>query len=758
MLYRFDDLELNLGRRELTRRGKPVKLTRLSFKVLRALVEAAPDVVTHDRLIDQAWGENRVVSPENLSQRILMLRQALGDNAAEPRYIQGVHGEGFRLIPEVTQFPQDDVMAPAAPILSPPDEIPSPGSRSPAWPLTLAAVLVAVAIVLWANLPYRYDRQAEPTSDRGVTSIAVLPFTNFSPKPEHTFYAAGIHEEVLNQLANLTSLRVISRTTMLRFANTLKSIPEIAEQLEVDSLLEGTVRYADNRIRVTVQLVDGRSDEHRWSETYDRELRDIFDIESEIARDVAAALQQVISADTHSSATGTTPNLDAYLEYMRGRQAMIMRTPADLRSAISHFKSAARLDPNYALAWVGLADSTALLASYAGQDMRETFASRQEAIERALKSAPRSGEAWLAMADLNRARDRPLEAEEQYLRSISLKPTYGQAYHWYGNFLRQNGRPEEALLQYRKALKLDPMGPALNWEYAKNLWALGRVEKALEHLRSLIESEPDFTVAYTDFSLYLAQLGRIDEALYWISAAAEIDDSVISVRVIACDLLLELGDDNAAEQCLREAVADFPEIPTLPHRMELYLYRGQYTALVELMRQRVALEGSAWAESSLAFALLNNGDLAQARKIYSRLIPEYFGTGELQIGAGELDPAIISAIVLQQGGDTVRANYLFDQALEAMKSMHRTRGKGYGPWDIVVHVARGDHENAIASLREAIDMGWRRSWWRLRGPMFEEINKNTEWNALYAELQSDIAIQRTHYETHRGDGEYWRQM
>ncbi len=301
MIYRFADLRLDIGRRQLLRGGEPLELSSLSFDVLLALVEGAPDLVSYDRVIEQAWGPNRVVTPENLAQRMSLIRNALGDDASRPRYIEGVRSEGFRLIPAVEKIEA---------------EVRASEEKKPGWRLAAAVLIVLAVVALGAFV--LVDRSSGTTGDVVVSmperkAIAVLPFANLSPDADNAYYAAGIHEEILNYLAKLHELKVTSRTSVLNYADSELGVPEIAEELSVDAIIEGSVRYADDRIRVTVQLVDGASDQHLWSETYDRQFDDIFAIESDIAARVAQAMKVTYSEDERQGLEAIpTTSADAY--------------------------------------------------------------------------------------------------------------------------------------------------------------------------------------------------------------------------------------------------------------------------------------------------------------------------------------------------------------------------------------------------------------------------------------------------------------
>ncbi len=758
MIYQFADLELNTGRHQLTRDGQNIKLTRLTFRVLEVLVEAAPNLVTHDELVDRAWGPKRVISPENISQRIMMLRQSLGDNADHPTYIEGLRGEGFRLIPEVRKtMPAEGGPASAEAALDKPGK---PARKR--WWLTAGLALLLVSAGIAATLLLKEGgqyarRPLESSSSIQRDSVAVLPFVNLSPNPEHAFYAAGIHEEILNQLVKQTSLKVISRTSMARFQDTREPIPNIARELDVDSVLEGSVRYSNDRIRVTIQLVDGKSDIHLWSDTYDRELKDIFAIESDIARNVAAVLTQITDEEASPGGAGhTTTNLAAYELYMQGMQEARLRQPDQLANALAHFREATELDPQYLPAWVAVADSLHLLVAYGDQRMRETFAERQEAINRALEIDATSGEAWLSLAQLRVDQGMFEQAEEYFTRSISLAPGYGQAHHWYALHLLRSGRAEEALPPIRKAIELDPLSPTVNGVLAQILRQVGRVEEALAVQRKLISLEPEYVPNYVGLGNDLAQLGKLDAAAYWTASAATLSPENLGIRGSECFRHLSLGMIQSARECRELLKSDFPDTPGIDVWPEMRHFHGEYATLVDELEAWMARAPEPGPIYQLAYAHLLNGDIARARELFSKILPTFMGDEPVTLTSFNLWPATLSGVVLYHSGEIERANYLFDEVLQLIKTMHRTRGSGYGGNDIVIHMTRGDNSRAIAALRDAIDSGWRLGWWRLRGPGFEAVEQEPEWQALIAELEADIDGQRSNFLAHQDDPDYWR--
>ncbi len=377
MLYEFSDLTLDLDRHLLTRGGQPIKLTKLSFKVLQALVQAAPALISHDDLIDQVWGPKRVITPDNLSQRMKTLRQSLGDDPNQPIYIEGVRGEGYRLVPEV--------------------KIQSAQTSSRSSRRALSSRLIVSLVVLALALGYiafdkfvldpvedeqlaqsarQEGRTAARTESRDDNSIAVLPFYNRSNREEDQFFTDGMHDDLLATIAKIGSMKVISRTSVMEYRDTTKKIPQIAQELGVANILEGGIQRSGNQVRINVQLIDAVTDEHLWAEIYDRELTaaNLFAVQSEITKKIADALQAELTTDEQLRIDARpTDNLQAYELYLRGRYLWQRRGDENIRHAITLFEQATELDPQFARAWSSLAATQFTLPVYSDTPRSEHY-------------------------------------------------------------------------------------------------------------------------------------------------------------------------------------------------------------------------------------------------------------------------------------------------------------------------------------------------------------------------------------------------
>jgi TolB-like protein/DNA-binding winged helix-turn-helix (wHTH) protein/Tfp pilus assembly protein PilF len=777
---RFGPYLLDLAARQLLCDGEPLPVQPRVFDLLAFLAQNAHRAVDKDELQDAVW-PGRVITEAALTRAIMKARKAVGDDANRQAVIKTVHGHGYHFVAEVEVEPAAEApvappadsgradpgsganATPEAPAVqqpndSPPDRAP-PASRWGGlhW-LLLAAPLVLLAVVLWRALPTTEtgdpapgpiaDAVTEPSVVLDAQSIAVLPFANRSDLAQDQFFADGIQDDLLTLLAKVDSLKVISRTSVMRYRDGERSIPEIAAELGVANILEGGIQRSADQVRVNVQLIDARTDDHLWAEIYDRELNaeNLFAIQSEISHHIVEALHGALD-DRASRQLDERPtdNLEAYAAFVLGRQAQNRRTQESLEAAQKHFEQAVALDPGYTLAYVGLADTLNLMSTYGTASQAELWERRQALVDRALELDPESGEAWTALAALRVDQKRPEEAEPYFQRAIEFSPGYATAYHWYAYLLENAGRAEEALPVIRKALELDPMAPILTVQYARVLWRLGRVEGANAALIEGLRRNPQFLSYYMNLATNLRELGQMAESMRWIRAGIALDETLFPLRIMECKRYLDFDDEPAAAQCFDEVETAFP-VASRGGRVELHQFRGDFEpALAEAL----ALEARfplPFAHLTVGWTLLSNRRVDEAIALVEEHWPTVMASDGAEIAnIDELTAATLAGHALWHAGDRQRANVVLDNALDTMATLPRVRGDGYGEMDVAIHVLRGDRERAIEALGEAIDAKWRDNWWRFRYPFYDVMNEEPEWRALIAELEADAVRQQERY-------------
>jgi TolB-like protein len=362
--------------------------------------------------------------------------------------------------------------------------------------LAIALIFVVVDNYVLEAEPEKKEVTAEsaPATEPVVRgkSIAVLPLANRSANEEDAFFVDGIHDDILTQISKIRALKVISRTSVMEYRNTTKNLKTIGQELGAATVLEGGVQRAGDRVRINVQLIDAATDEHLWADTYDRRLTaaNIFAIQTEIATAIADALRAALSPEEQDRlATIPTENLAAYEAYLLGRQRLAKETNEAVAEAIAYFQQAIKRDPNFALAYVGLADAYTWQSYQGGVPPEEGFAKAQVAVDKALALDGGLGEAYTSLAKILQERGDSEGAEATYQRALELNPNYAPAYYWYGFLLRFFlDRPEEALTLFRKAVELDPLSAATADQLGISLQGLGRFEEGLVWFKRAILS------------------------------------------------------------------------------------------------------------------------------------------------------------------------------------------------------------------------------------------------------------------------------
>ena len=503
---RFDVFELDVRAGELRKEGVRIKLQDQPLHILEVLLERRGDVVTRDELQQRLWPSDTFVDFEHgLYNAIKRVREALGDSAEKPRFIETLSKRGYRFIGAVEQ----------------PETVPAP--------------VPAVA-----------------------DSIAVLPFVNLSSDRENEFFADGITEEIINALAQIEQLRVVARSSAFSFKGRHIDPRAVGHQLNVKRILEGSVRRADNRLRITAQLIDVENGYHLWSERYDREMKDVFEIQDEIARSIAERLK-ITSAGSEEGplVKAGTKNVEAYQLYAKGR-ALLYRRGGAVLTAVQYFEQAVAIDPDYALAWAGLADSYTTLGYHGLARPDASMPKGMEAARRAVALDQSLAEAHnaLAMASLMGAWDKA-QAEREFVQAIKLNPTYIQARDWYGLFYLQfaEGRFHEGAEQAKLASVSDPLSSYAHGIYGMTCAFAGRKDEGIEVSRRAVEMDPDSYLARIILQFVLHMGGKFEESVTVGESALAMSGRHSWSMVTLAVCLADLGKRTEADAVYEEMMA-----------------------------------------------------------------------------------------------------------------------------------------------------------------------------------------------------------
>ncbi len=512
-VLRFEDYDVDLSAGQVHKRGVRILLREQSFQVLAALLEHHGEVVTREELRQRLWPDDVFVDfDNNLNAAIARLREALCDSADHPHFIETLPKHGYRFIADVWER-EPERLATVSTVVAAGRHRPTGRGWIVGAALGAAALLVALLVLNVGGLRHRLVSRAEPPR---IESLAVLPLANFSGDPEQEYFADGMTEALITELSKISALKVISRISVMHYKKTDKTAPQIARELNVDGLVEGSITREGDQVRISVQLIHGPSDKHLWAETYQREMGGILALQSEVAQAIAKEVRISLTPAEHTRlARARLVDPEAYEAYLRGRHHLDTRTRGGLQKALEHFETAIRIDPNYALAYTGLADTYFILGDHKFLAPDESFPKARAAAQKALELDESLAEAHAAMAVILHAYDWDwLGGEREINRAIQLNPGYASARHSRALFLSQMGRHTEALAEIEKARSLDPLSHRINANIGGVVLYVARQnERAIPELQKALELFPDDPTVHLFLGAVLSAVGRHDEAI-----------------------------------------------------------------------------------------------------------------------------------------------------------------------------------------------------------------------------------------------------
>ncbi len=623
----------------------------------------------------------------------------------------------------------------------------------------ILALLMVVALGVIYQLTIQISDSRTPEikefvqHDTELNSIAVLPFANRSANPDDAYFVDGIHDDLLTHISKIGSIKTISRTSVIQYRGSSKSIPEIATELGVATVLEGGVQRAGDQVRINVQLIDARTDEHLWAETYDRQLSasNIFSIQTEIAETIAGALRITLSPKEQQRIRAVpTESLAAYEAYLIGKQRQVKRTPESLAEAEEYFRQAVELDPRYALAWVGLADTYMLQVWYSGLPKRENFDKAKVAIDMALELDRDLGEAYASLGALKANMNELEGAEQAYKQALKLSPNYAFAHQRYSFLLGGLGRWEERLVEMETAVRLDPLSTNHRQNYAIFLVESGRVEEALEQFRITLEFDPKYAPAHRLIAaIQWAIFNRLDIAAQGYVKAITLATKAVDLYDWLAIFYLDLGEPERASLLLDRAneLEQDPNTTTLAMHL-LHVYQQTTEGIAEDARTILADSNLVPHILQLSAAQLRNQALADDRyedalAVYSKHHTQLLLDDEPVIDRNNYRAAIDLSLVLQIMGDWERASMLLERSNAFIREQSRfSWWRSYWISDVQILALQGRKAEALSALRLATDEGWPLWWYYLQyDPNLESIRSDPEFQAILAEIKADRSAQ-----------------
>jgi TolB-like protein/DNA-binding winged helix-turn-helix (wHTH) protein/Flp pilus assembly protein TadD len=534
-VVRFGTFEVSLQSGEVRKGGLRIRVQQQPMKLLEILLEHPGEVVTREELRSRVWpSESFGDFDQALNIAIGKLRSALGDSAESPRFIETLPKRGYRFIADVSVVDTEARPKRQEPLAG---DLPATdlghkiqGIGLPVAPerrlLPTRWIVVALALVLSLAILSLWRFRSQTPAPTGIRSLAVLPLDNLSGEASQNYFADGMTDELITDLAQISALRVISRTSVMVYKGARKPLPQIARELNVDAVVEGTVLRSGDRVRITAQLIEASTDKHLWSQSYEGDLRDTLTLQKKVARAIADQIRINLTPREEAALKSVkVVNPEAYESYLKGRYFWNKRSADGLKAALAYFKQAIEEDPKYAQAYSGLADTYALLGDwqYAVMTPKEAFPQAKAAAIKALELDSTLGEAHNSLAFVLDGFDWDFDsAGKEFQRAIELNPGYATAHHWYAWHLSLLGRYDEAIAEMRKAENLDPLSLIINADLAELLVLAHSDDESIRQSRKTIEMDPNFALAHNQLAQAYLQKQMYDEAVAELKTAVQL--------------------------------------------------------------------------------------------------------------------------------------------------------------------------------------------------------------------------------------------
>jgi TolB-like protein/DNA-binding winged helix-turn-helix (wHTH) protein/Tfp pilus assembly protein PilF len=504
-VIRFADFEVDLRAVEMRQRGIKVKLQNQPFQILQMLLERPGEIVTREEIRSRIWPADTFVDFEHsVNTAIKKLRQALGDRAENPVFIETLPRQGFRFIATIDELPKT-VPAPA--------QIPYPQPRNNRKYVMAGALTLAVAAGF--ILPRIDSFSPGGFSPNTMRSIAVLPLVNLSSDPNEEYFSEGMTSELITDLARFSKLQVISHTSVKRYKDTKRPLPEIARELGVDAVIEGTVMRSGNRARISVQLIDARSDRHVWANSYDRDVRDVLSLQAELAQNIATEAGVHLTASEQARlAKKLAVDPAAHEALLKGDFFGNRWTCTGFRQALEYYQQALNKDPSYVLAYAGIGDSYFNLADMGCMPQQEGFSKSKQYAAKSVQLDPDLPDAHTTLGSIAFYYEWDwARTEKELQQAIALDPNDGGAHSEFAIYLTARGRPADGLAEMRKAQQLDPVSQVSNITSTYVFYLAHQFDQAIAAAKRILELYPQSGAAYYWLGQCYEQQGKEQEAL-----------------------------------------------------------------------------------------------------------------------------------------------------------------------------------------------------------------------------------------------------
>ena len=571
-IFRFGVFEVDLKANELRKNGLRLKLPEQPFQILAVLLEKPGEIITREELRSRLWpGDTFVDFDHGLNNAVMRVREVLGDSSESPRFVETIPRRGYRFIAPVEEASYPLLASAAVEGEHSPSNGHSeakqahlteslPATRPPASrPMIFAWLgLGALALALITALLFYYGRSA--SHDGGVTqantSLVVLPLENLSGDKDQEYFADGMTDELIANLAKIRSLRVISRSTAMAYKGTHKPLSEIARELKVDAVVEGTVLRVGNRVRITAELVQVSTDHHLWADTYESQIGDVLTLQNRVSSAIVSEIRINLTPEDRER-LAKTPAVapEAYENYLKGRYYWNKRTDENLTKAIGYFEEATKQDQQYALAYAGLSDCYAIISATIFGTMPSSVSAprAKAAAQHALEIDPTLAEAETSLATVKFNYDWDWSgAAAGFQSAIQLNPSYATAYQRYSLYLMAMGRTQEGFDQISKARELDPLSISINFSLGWRLYMARQYDRAIEQLRNTLEMDPSYELAHLVAGQAYDQKGQFDQAIAELRKAVDLSHGTPMMISALAHAYARSGNKIEAEKLLAQ--------------------------------------------------------------------------------------------------------------------------------------------------------------------------------------------------------------
>ena len=573
-ILHFGVFEVDLKACEIRKHGVRLKLSEQPFQVLAVLLESPGEIVTRDDLRSRLWpGDTFVDFDHGLNNAVMRLREVLGDSSENPRFVETIPRRGYRFIaPVAGHFPPEQFQSQIrnglvpVPVEEPdsaeplPDDVRSePAGRrwEPAARFLVVATAVLLSCLVGATVLYRYRRAAAseilPPHNK---SLVVLPLENLSGDKDQEYFADGMTDDLIANLAKIHSLRVISRSTAMTYKGTHKPLSQIASELNVDAVVEGTVLRVGDRVRITAELVQVSTDRHLWADTYESQMGDILALQNRVSSAIVNEIRiNLTPEDEKRLAKNPAVAPEAYENYLKGRYYWNKRSDENLTRAIGYFEDATHQAPNYSLAYAGLADCYAIISAeiFGTMSAEQAAPKAKAAALRALELDPTLAEAETSLATVSFNYDWDWGAAAAgFAKAIKDNPSYATAYQRYSLFLMAMGRPDDSVEQINKARELDPLSISINFSLGWRFYMARQYDRAIQQLRDTLEMDPSYELPHLVLGLSYAKKGDFGLAIPELRKAVELSHGTPLMASALANAYARAGNVAEAQRLLAE--------------------------------------------------------------------------------------------------------------------------------------------------------------------------------------------------------------